>query len=212
MVRNLTIIVILLLCLVIVPGCSKKNESPNSVTVNGTTYPTVVIGSQTWTSVNYNGPGGVNYNNSVTNDPVYGKLYSYTEAEAISLPAGWRLPTQADFITLLKTLGAKPSDQNYYVLVDSTGRGLMSTATWTEGEIGTNKTGFNAVGAGFQASGTFTNLGQMTNILSTSKFPNGANISFQIYDYYHGNAAIIDLNSVIPYDTDRGSVRFVKDN
>ncbi|HWD89002.1 MAG TPA: FISUMP domain-containing protein [Mucilaginibacter sp.] len=210
MVKNLTIAAAALLCLVIVSGCSKKNGSPNSVKINGTEYATVVIGSQTWTSVNYNGPGGLNYNNSTTNDPVYGKLYSYTEAEAISLPSGWRLPTEADFNKLIYTLDPVAASQEFSTLADSTGRKLMSATTWTVDEIGTNKTGFNAVGAGFQENGAFSDLGQFDNILTSSKFGNGNDMSLAIYDYYGG--ALVNLNSVIPYDTDRGSVRFVKDN
>lgn len=206
------LLVLIIPVTLILSACSKKGQVDPAgvVTINGTHYPTVTIGTQTWTSVNYNGPGGVNYDNSSTNDPVYGKLYSYTEAEAISLPAGWHLPTQADFTTLFNTLGAVPNSQNYYVLADTTGRKLMATTTWTVAEIGTNQTGFNAVGAGFQASGVFSNLGQIDNILTTSKFSDGENISLEIYDY--DNASLTDLNAVLPKDTDRGSVRFVKDN
>ena len=191
-------------------GCSNKNGAAKpeyAVTINGQNYPTVVIGSQTWTSVNYNGPGGVNYNNSANNDPVYGKLYSYSEAKAISPPLGWRLPTQSDFSTLFITLGVSPDNQNYFVLPDSTGRKLMSTTTWANG-TGNNMTGFNAVGSGFVVNGNFSNLGHITNILTSSKFSDGENISFEIYEY--GNSVISDLNSVIPNDSDRGSVRFVK--
>jgi len=53
-------------------SCSKssntKPTTANTVTINGTAYNTVTIGTQTWTAVNYNGAGGVNYNNSTTNN------------------------------------------------------------------------------------------------------------------------------------------------
>jgi uncharacterized protein (TIGR02145 family) len=207
-----TLLNLLLFTAILLTACAKNNNDAtldNAVEINGTIYPTVVIGSQKWTSVNYNGPGGVNYNNGV-NDPVYGKLYSYTEAFAIIPPSGWHLPTQGDFTKLFNTLGALPDNQNYYVLPDSTGRKLMSIATWAYG-MGNNKTGYNAVGTGFVVNGHFSNLGHITNILTSSKFPDGENISFEIYNEY-GNTVIADLNAVIPKDTDRGSVRFVKNN
>ena len=102
--RLLSLIVLLT---VFLGACSKKNNvaPARSITINSTEYPTVVIDNQTWTSVNYNGPGGINYNNQ-TNDPVYGKLYSYTEANNIVLPKGWRLPTKSDFEKLLISMGA----------------------------------------------------------------------------------------------------------
>ncbi len=193
-------------------ACSKKQDNVTPVAaliINGTWYPIVRIGNQTWTSVNYNGTGGVNYNDSQVNDPVYGKLYNYIEAEAISPPLGWHLPTQGDFTALFNTLGAIPNNQNYYVLPDSTGRKLMSKTTWANG-TGNDKTGFNAVGSGFVVNGSFSNLTHITNILTSSKFPDGENISFEVFEY--GSSVIADLNAVIPHDTDRGSVRFVKNN
>jgi uncharacterized protein (TIGR02145 family) len=141
-------------------ACAKKgNDSDPAgiVTINGTKYPTVVIGSQTWTAVNYNGPGGVNYNNSQVNDPVYGKLYSYVEAEAIPLPNGWHLPAQSDFATLLLTMGATAGN-GIYSLPDSSSIKLFAKTTWTKVN-GTDATGFNAVAAGFFSTASFSNLG-----------------------------------------------------
>jgi len=86
-------------------SCSKKsNPKPtNTVTINGASYATVSIGTQTWTSVNYNGPGGTI--NTSLNEAIYGKYYTIAEMQAISLPTGWRVPTEADFVTLLKSQG-----------------------------------------------------------------------------------------------------------
>lgn len=203
---NLSLFIVIVLI-----SCSKKSDdiTANSVQINGVQYPTVVIGSQTWTAVNYNGPGGVNYNNSANNDPVYGKLYTYTEAEAIALPPGWRLPTQSDFTTLLITMGAPPGS-TYYSLQDTSIIKLLSKTTWTN-VSGSNTTGFNAVATGFYFTGTFSNLGDMTNLLSSSEFPDGGHMSLQMYEPY-GNELFTGLNSVIPNETDRGSIRFVKDN
>jgi len=198
---------------IIFTACSKKNtkvdvDPGGPVTINGTSYPTVKIGSQTWTSVNYNGPGGMNYNGTA-NDPVYGKLYTYTEAEAISLPAGWHLSTESDFTTLFSALGVAPAPtgQNFYLLPISLGQQLMSTTTWYN-PIGNNNTGFNAVAAGI-AIGGFANYKQfIAEFLTSSKFPNGNNVSFAIDE--HISPTVVYLNSLAATDVDGGSVRFVK--
>ena len=130
-------------------SCSKsstsKPQTANTVTINGTAYNTVTIGTQTWTTVNYNGDGGVNYNNSSTNVAANGKLYTLTEAKAITLPTGWALPTQDDYTTLLAT---------------SSAFGLMSKSSWTTGG-GTDVSGFNALPVGYYHHNAFDGTGTM---------------------------------------------------
>jgi uncharacterized protein (TIGR02145 family) len=201
---------ILLISATILSGCSKKNnnsQSATSFTISGKSYSTVKIGSQTWTSENYDGSGGLSYNNDASNDATYGKLYSYSEAEGIKLPAGWRLPTRSDFETLLVTMGATQTN-GYYTLSDTLALKLMSKTTWAF-KNGTNTSGFNAVASGLWSNG-FRNLGNMTNLLSSSLFPNGDHISLEIFQTQY--QVLIDLNAVIPNETDRGSIRFVRDN
>ena len=181
--------------------------------INGTFYPTVEIGNQTWTSVNYNGPGGVNYGDSLNNNAIYGKLYNYTEAEAISVPQGWRIPTRQDCLQLLINLGAKGNMFNIYILPDTLTYQLMSLKTWMPA-LGTNITGFNAVGAGVWWTSTpsitgYAERGKDCEILTSSLFDNGEHVSLSIID-----EGVIEAwpNDIIPKVTDRGSVRFVKDN
>src|ERR1700748_838930 len=91
---------IIMLATMLIMACSKKSDTiPNSVTINGKAYNTVVIGKQTLTSVNYDGPGGTV--NARVDENVYGKLYQYSELSGISLPSGWRIPDQDDFVALL---------------------------------------------------------------------------------------------------------------
>jgi hypothetical protein len=55
---------------ILLNSCGKNNGSDpepaptetKEVTINGTVYPAVKIGTKTWTAVNYNGANGVNYN------------------------------------------------------------------------------------------------------------------------------------------------------
>jgi uncharacterized protein (TIGR02145 family) len=141
-------ILILLLTATITISCKKKpqlEEPVPTATINGSSYRTVKIGTQLWTAVNYNGPGGVNYNNA-TNDPAYGKLYTRVEAQSLSLPNGWRLPSKADFEKLINSFPHK--QQNGYLQLQTDARvQLMATTSWRD-KNGNNSSGFNATGAG----------------------------------------------------------------
>jgi uncharacterized protein (TIGR02145 family) len=209
-------IVIILALTGIFFSCSKSSNKPqtsntNSVTINGADYATVVIGTQTWTAVNYNGTGGVNYNNGA-NNAVYGKLYTLAEAKAISLPAGWRLPTETDFNNLIIAAGATDPGSGAYPLSGNDVPKLMSKSGWTITN-GTDSLGFNAQPAGFYNQVTLSNQqfnsqGSAALFLSaTTYFTNSVfNFSFEVSA---GNAGLTDL---VLLETDAASIRFVKDN
>ena len=200
-------------------ACSKKNDTTpkpdNSVTINGTAYSTGVIGSQTWTSANFNGPGGVNYNNDAANNAAYGKLYTVAEAKAISLPAGWRLPTGNDFVLLLVAIGKNASTHiGSYYGDDPSGLKLMATTDWQFFGSGSNSTGFNALPAGFYNNiyngGTpgFAGKGDYALFLTST----GVNLPDNFYIYKINPNPEFGFGGYIIYATDRASVRFVKDN
>jgi uncharacterized protein (TIGR02145 family) len=196
-------------------SCSKKStpapqQLSSTVTINGTDYKTAVIGNQTWTTVNYNGTGGVNYNNSATNIPANGKLYTLEEAKAIAVPTGWRLPSQDDYNALVATLGAtKASDENYTVTA-ATAYKLMATASWTTGG-GTNSSAFNALAIGYNHRTVFDGAGTDAVFITTSTLiSEPAPASFNIYQDNTGTSAV--LTDIVLTSTDRASIRFVKDN
>jgi len=153
---------IFFICLVLF-GCSKgsnnpaNNQAPNTVSIGGSTYGTVVIGTQTWTTTNYNGAGGLNYNNGA-NNPTYGKLYTEAEAQAIVAPSGWRLATKTDFQNLFLAIGANVLGNGGFVLPAASEFKLMSTTDWTA-QNGTNDLKFNAEPAGCFTGGAFKGLG-----------------------------------------------------
>ena len=183
-------------------SCSKSSTSkptpPTSatVTISGTAYNTVKIGNQTWTTVNYNGPGGVNYGNSSSNIPANGKLYTLTEFKAITLPTGWALPTQTDYTTLLASSSAYR---------------LMANTSWTVGG-GTNTSGFNALAVGYYDNTSFSGTGTDAVFLTTSTLVSEAGIpaSFDIYQDNTGTSAV--LTDIVVTATDRAAIRFVKNN
>jgi uncharacterized protein (TIGR02145 family) len=196
-------------------ACSKKNNTPPapvpaSVVISGTTYPTVVIGSQTWTSLNYNGPGGENYNNSATDIAADGKLYTMAEAQAITLPAGWRLPIAADYNQLLQGLGGTlvGSSPTNYGVSQTVALELMSASGWT-GDNGNNQLGFNARPVGYYSGSATQFLRAGTDaffIISTTGIDINIPLSLDVS---------LDQTAVNYYmdGTDnRLSLRFVKDN
>lgn len=146
-------------CLLLIASCSKNKDNPeqqkNEITISGTIYPTTVIGTQTWTTVNYNGNGGVNYNDA-PNDAKIGKLYSYAEAKAIvGLPAGWRVPTKSDVEKLMEHLGTSINNtESEYRgekhLNTEKSKKITSTTGWNPSTVnGNNETKLNILPVGF---------------------------------------------------------------
>jgi uncharacterized protein (TIGR02145 family) len=198
-------------------ACSKKNNDPKpqSISISGNSYSTVVIGNLTWTSVNYNGPGGTNYDDSVKNNPAFGKLYTMKEAKAIALPTGWRLPTYADYLNLVVTLGAKQvspakQDMNAYEIPTNTVSSLMSKTGWADTN-GINSSGFTAIPAGFYFSDHYSGTGyQATFMIPTDDL---GPIVFGIISNGGPLAGITDINTFYGIGADyRCSIRFVRNN
>ena len=83
---------------------AKKNEIMD--TRDKQKYRTVVIDGRTWMAdnLNYNVPGSTCYREDEDNCMVYGRLYTW-EAAKSACPAGFRLPTNADFESLWKAAG-----------------------------------------------------------------------------------------------------------
>ena len=66
------------------------------------TYKFLEMGTQTWLAenLNYDVEGGVCHSNDPANCDKYGRLYNF-EAASSACPSGWRLPTRAEWTTLL---------------------------------------------------------------------------------------------------------------
>lgn len=106
------------------------------------------------------------YNNSVDNGAIYGKLYNWFAVKLLQMDIdyynaanptqqwGWRVPTQADFNTLVTTLGGA-----------SVAGGKLKKeglTYWSNPNTGaSNVSGFSAIGGGQRfEDGTFNNLNQ----------------------------------------------------
>ena len=163
-------------------------EGTSNVTdASGNTYNTVQIGNQCWTKENLKTTkyadgsvipnitdgaqwGGLtkgawcNYENSAANDELYGKLYNwYTVADPRNLcPAGWHLPTDAEWITLTDSLGGQRVAGGK--MKTTTGWGAPNTSA-------TDESGFSGLPGGYRynSNGTFGNVGDFGWWWSSSK-------------------------------------------
>lgn len=132
-------------------GCKKsKNNEPapqstDPVLIDNTAYPTVTIGNQVWTTLNYAGPGGMGYDTLGTK-PEYGKYYTYEEIKAIHLPDGWRLPTRQDYLSLAQHQGITFNGNR--ATMQGAIKKITSVNNWRS-IPGTNASGFNAQPGGY---------------------------------------------------------------
>ena len=156
-----------------------QQVSSTSVTdIDGNEYAVVTIGSQTWMKENLkttryrNGEAittglsdnawntattgaFVNYNNDAANNSVYGRLYNwYTGIDTRNVaPAGWHVPTVAEWMTLINYLGG---DNLAGAELKEDGFGH-----WTTPNTGaTNSSGFKALPGGSRMdNGAFAFIG-----------------------------------------------------
>jgi uncharacterized protein (TIGR02145 family) len=116
-------------------------------------YPTVTIGNLEWMAVNYAGNGGI----KDSDKPHFGTFYKWMDLKDIPVPAGWRLPTKADYLALLKSQGlvltAWESTDGEDVASKKLLGQLMATTGWLKQDgYATNKSGFAAVPANFRGT------------------------------------------------------------
>jgi uncharacterized protein (TIGR02145 family) len=162
-----------------------------TVTHSGQVYNTVQIGTQCWLKENMNIGTRINgsanqtnnsiiekycYNDLESNCDIYGGLYQWNEmmqyvttagAQGIC-PAGWHLPTDAEWTSLTNFLGG----------VDVAGGKLKETGTihWCATNTGaTNESGFTAFAGGYHhPGGYFSNLKDNALLWSSSELDWGA--------------------------------------
>jgi uncharacterized protein (TIGR02145 family) len=165
------------------------------IDIDGNSYKTVVIGTQTWMAENLKVskyrdgtviPTGLSdaiwgstfegsysvYGNDAANNLTYGKLYnSYAVTDSRKLcPAGWHVPSALEWETLGNYLG------------DSSiaGGKLKSTSSlWMAPNISaSNESGFSGLPSGVRSgSGSYANMGYYGNWWSSTEF----GVTFGIY-------------------------------
>jgi uncharacterized protein (TIGR02145 family) len=173
--------------------CHRQFTEPNDKTgimtdIDGNVYETVKIGTQVWMAENLkvthyrNGDAIPDvtdsliwqiltigaccvYDNSEENVPVYGYLYNwYTVSDSRNItPAGWHVPTDAEWETLVDYLGG----------TSSAGGKLKETGEdhWNSPNTGAvNEGGFTALPGGFRSvDGDFYSMGNYAYFWSLSE-------------------------------------------
>lgn len=186
--------IITALALIFAIGCNKDttipDKTPVSLTdVEGNTYKTIKIGTQTWMAENLKTtkftdntaipivtgnsewigrtePGCSWYANDTANKQLYGVIYNWYALKTGKLcPAGWHVPADSEYDTLEMYLGMPPAQ-----IILWGGRGTdqgakMKSATgWAMGENGTNTSGFTALPGGYRyaADGSYNSIGVLS--------------------------------------------------
>lgn len=160
------------------------------VDIDGNEYPTVQIGTQTWMKTNLKTtryrdgssiPTGLSdsqwqsttsgayaiYGNNAANDATYGKLYNwYAVADPRGLcPAGWHVPTDAEWKTLETQLGMPASELDQTGWRGGTqnvgGKLKAVSSLWLSPNTGaTDESGFSGLPGGFRNNiGYYYNIG-----------------------------------------------------
>jgi len=108
----------------------------------------------TWMAqnLNYQVSGAIPYDNDESYRKNLGLLYTFEQAKQ-ACPAGWHIPSKAEFESLLKEYNTEA---------------LKSTKGWSNNGGGTNASGFNAFPAGFAFDGKSEYIGELAQFWTTT--------------------------------------------
>jgi uncharacterized protein (TIGR02145 family) len=112
---------------------------------DGKKYKTVKIGDQTWMAenLNYEADSSFCYNNEESNCAKYGRLYKWNAAMK-ACPAGWHLPSKAEWETVFTAAGGKEDGGSW----TNAGKVLRSSSGWVMNRNGSDLLNFSALPAG----------------------------------------------------------------
>ncbi len=132
---------------------AKANLNVNTFR-NGDSIPEAKTNKE-WVTAGESGkPAWCYYNNNPANGPKYGKLYNwYAVNDPRGLaPAGWTLSGDDDWAILISFLGGQTE----------AGKKVKSASGWSDGNYGTNESGFTALPGGYRVeNGLFLNIGSI---------------------------------------------------
>jgi uncharacterized protein (TIGR02145 family) len=191
---SLTSVILLFVLLAIVPESFAQQKSGFITDVDGNNYKTIIIGDQVWMAENLrttkfnDGTPILNEtdmtkwvqittsayswcNNDIATKEAYGALYNWYAVNTGNLcPAGWSVPSDADWTKLTDFLGG----------AEIAGGKLKETGTahWNSPNSGaTNESGFSAVPAGYRygyywGQGTFYEIGINGYYFTSTEYTN----------------------------------------
>jgi len=175
--------------------------------IDGKTYKTVVIGTQTWMAENlsFNQTGSRCYGDNTANCTKYGRLYDWSMAKVVC-PTGWHLPSYPEWNELLNRVGGEAI----------AGPLLKAASGWNnyygKSGNGTDNYGFAALpgggygyGSGFLNLDGFRDIGEMGYWWTTTE--SSANLAYHQRTFYdRNNIGLVDYL----YKNTMLSVRCVK--
>lgn len=166
----------------------------------------VIIGTQTWKSVNLavndGGSGITSYNVGVVNGVDLGTQYYYDQTAAVRVAnsiTGWHLPSKSECETLINYIGSSTA-----------GTKLKSTSGWYNSGNGTDDYGFNALPVGYYTTGFGGGHVEDTGYsicLWTATEGEGILEAYRMYFGSSISNAVIDTGSM----PDQYSIRLIKD-
>ena len=185
---------------------------------DGTVYKTTQIGGKTWMAENLNYFDIEGAASSIKNDWCYwdkpencesaGRLYTWKVAQRIC-PEGWRLPTKADWESLLQEVGADSLNE---ILWKGSSK-LKSVNGWENNGSGTDDFGFTALPVGMKfttrTQDGFTYHGCSSLMWAATEADGGAadSLAYHMYlDCSNDNAIVNTVKKINGL-----SVRCVKD-
>lgn len=140
-----------------VAGAYSKSDPTIIDSRDRSTYYTTTFNGKTWLKNNlYYQDSGVSYENSEAMDPIFGRYYTWNEAMS-ACPAGWHLPSDAEFVEMANALtsdGSKFSAKERLtdvaggLMVDAKFMGTRMWEYWPQVKI-TNKAGLSALPVGY---------------------------------------------------------------
>jgi uncharacterized protein (TIGR02145 family) len=141
---------------------------------DGTEYPYVNIGTQTWMAENLrikliDTTGEWCYNSAEGNCTTYGRLYNWAKA-MIACPAGWHLPSDAEWKKLEIFAGMSPSEADSldWRISGSIGIALKARKGWNSGGNGENTVRFGAIPSGIFEDGAYNFIGDIASFWTSS--------------------------------------------
>ena len=186
-------------------GDKDDGSGGGSVSIGGKKYNTVKIDTQTWMAENLNYEFGVNkcYGDDPANCAKYGRLYDWETAMDVC-PAGWHLPTDAEWSKLINYVDARSGGSG-----QTTSAKLRAKNDWNETNsagnaipTGTDEYGFSALPGGSYSDNRFSYAGEQAQWWTATEINSSQASYTSIHRTYGGN----DVNKSYLY-----SVRCVKD-
>lgn len=115
---------------------------------DGQKYYYNTVGGKDWMIQNLAWSGaGIAYDEADVMAPIFGRYYTWTEATA-ACPAGWHLPSSAEFKALAEAGGSKEDIAAGSLMVDATFNGTKMWEFWPDVKI-TNTSRFSAIPVGY---------------------------------------------------------------